>query len=383
VKRWVRRLAVLGAVVVVVVVLRLTLFRPEPVPVTVYRVERGRVEDTVVNSRAGTVESRQRSGMSPGISGLVTAIEVKKGARVERGQVLLRLDDSEHRAQVVLAQASLDAAEAARREACLSADQAARELARAKGLAERDLLSQQKLEEAQTAAEVGEASCQAARQRVGQGRAALDAARATLAKTVMIAPFDGVVLDVTTEVGEWISPSPPGVMIPAVIDLIDPDDLYVSAPIDEADLARIRVGLPVRITMDAYRNREFTGEISYVSSFVQTEREQNRTLTVEVLFTQDDLPENVLPGISADIEVILDSRSDVLRIPTYSLLEGSRLLVVRGGELVDVPVETGLRNWSFTEIRSGVEAGDPVVVSLDRAEVRAGAKVEVAEETGR
>jgi len=101
---------------------------------------------------------------------------------------------------------------------------------------------------------------------------------------VMEAPFDGVVLDVTTEVGEWISPSPPGVFIPAVIDLIDPAALYLSGPIDEADVARLEVSLPVRITLDAFRGREFMGELSYVSSFVETRQEQNRTLEVEAEF---------------------------------------------------------------------------------------------------
>ena len=87
----------------------------------------------------------------------------------------------------------------------------------------------------------------------------MDAARATLEKTVITAPFDGVVLDVSTEVGEWISPSPPGVPIPPVLDLIDPEALYLSAPIDEADLARVRVGLPVRMTLDAFPGRSFEG----------------------------------------------------------------------------------------------------------------------------
>jgi HlyD family secretion protein len=168
-----------------------------------------------------------------------------------------------------------------------------------------------------------------------------------------------------------------------VIDLIDPDDLYVSAPLDEADLARIRTGLPVRITLDAFRGREFPGTLTYVSSFVETEREQNRTLTVEATFTADALPPTLVPGISADVEVILDARDEVLRVPTYALLEGGRLLVVRGDLLEEARVETGLRNWSWTEVLDGIEVGDRIVTSLDRAEVAAGARVEVSEESGR
>ncbi len=172
-------------------------------------------------------------------------------------------------------------------------------------------------------------------------------------------------------------------LIPAVIDVIDPDSLYVSAPLDEADVARVHPGLPVRITMDAFRGQSFPGTLSYVSSFVETRQEQNRTLTVEAVFTEGSLPDNVLPGLSADVEVILDAHDDVMRIPTYALLEGSRVLVVRGETLESVEVKTGLRNWEFTEVTSGIAVGDRVVVSLDRPEVKAGAKIRVTGESGK
>ena len=344
------------------------------------RVDRGRVEATVVNSRAGTIESRQHSQMSPGISGLVVAIPVEKGEAVEKGAILLRLDDTEYRAQVNLAERSLDAARAVAEQACLTAEQATRELRRAESLSEQALLSSQEFEEAQTTAASAQAECSAAREKVKEAAASLAVARAIFAKTVMIAPFDGVVLDVTTEVGEWISPSPPGVYIPPIIDLINPHDLYVSAPIDEADVARVHTGLPIRITLDAFRDRSFTGTLSYAASYVETRERQNRTLTVEATFDSTDLPENLLPGLSADIEVILDAHEDVIRIPSYALLEGNQVLRFSEGRLEAVNVETGLRNWESTEILSGLQEGDPIVISLDRQEVKPGAQAEIAEE---
>jgi HlyD family secretion protein len=195
----------------------------------------------------------------------------------------------------------------------------------------------------------------------------------------MRAPFDGVVLDVTTEVGEWISPSPPGVMIPAVIDVIAPDSLYVGAPIDEADVAEVRVGQPCRITLDAYRDRSFSGRITYVASSVVSEREESRTLLVEAVFLEQDLPTNLLPGLSADLEIILTAHEDVLRVPTYALVEGDRALVVEDGRLVSHELEIGLRNWEYVEIVDGLQEGDRVVTSLDRPEVVAGARVTVRE----
>jgi HlyD family secretion protein len=154
----------------------------------------------------------------------------------------------------------------------------------------------------------------------------------------------------------------------------------VSAPIDEADVARLRTGLPVRITLDAFRGQSFQGKLTYLSSFVETRQEQNRTLRVEAEFDEAQLPPNLLPGLSADVEIILDARGRVLRIPTYALLEDNRVLLVEGGRLVERKVAVGLHNWSYTEITSGLSAGEAVVVSLDRPEVKTGARVTVSGE---
>lgn len=376
-RRWFLRLLLLAMIVAIVVVVRSTVLRSDPIVVDVFVVEPGRVESTVVNSRAGTVESRMRAAMSPGIAGLVARIEVAKGDRVERGKVLLRLDDAEHRANVQLCERAIEAARAVADEACLAAEQAERDLVRAEGLGAQDLASTQELEDARTRARIASAECVAARARVRRDEAASSVARATLAKTVVRAPFDGVVLDVTTEVGEWISPSPPGMMIPAVIDVIAPGALYVSAPIDEVDVAEVRVGQPCRITLDAFRGRAFDATVTFVASAATTEREQSRTLRVEAEFAQRDLPANLLPGLSADLEIVLEARDDVLRVPTYALLEDDRLLVVEGDVLVERTLRTGLRNWEFTEAIDGVRTGDRVVVSLDRPEIVAGARVTV------
>ena len=379
-KKWFKSLLILGLCVAGAFLLRWTVFKPKPVPVTVYRVGTGRVEDTVVNSRAGTIKSRRRAKMSPGIPGLVTEIAVKKGTRVKQGEMLLQLDDSEHRAQVQLARSTLEEARSAVQQTQLEAEQAQRDWKRTQALAKNEVLPENLMDRDRTRALTTEVACAGARARIQEREASLEAAKATLDKTTMKAPFDGVVLDVTTEVGEWISPSPPGVFIPPVVDLIDPATLYLSAPIDEADVARIKTGLPVRITLDAFRGRSFAGTLTYASSYVETRQEQNRTLEVEAVFKDNPLPANLLPGLSADLEAILDARDNALRIPTYALLEGSRVMVIHEERLVERPVKTGLHNWKYTEITSGLAQGERVVVSLDRPEVKQGARVIVTGE---
>ncbi len=181
------------------------------------------------------------------------------------------------------------------------------------------------------------------------------------------------------EVGEWITPSPPLLTAPAVIDLIDPSSLYVSAPMDEVDSAAVRAGQRAKVTIDSYPGREFSGEVVRVAPYVLDIEAQNRTVEIEVEFDDKALASKLLPGTSADVEVILEVRDRVLRLPTSALLEGNRVLLANDGRLIEQSVEIGLKNWNYAEIVSGVEEGHRVVTTLDRVEVKVGARVEVEE----
>ncbi len=379
--RWRRRLVVLAALALVVVLVRMTLLRTDPVPVTLYRAALGRVEESVTNSKAGTVKTRRRASLSPELGGRVEELPVRKGARVERGQLLMRLASGDSAAQARGAQRSLEAARAGEREACQRADQAERDLARA-GLLARDLLVSPELEErTRNQRDSTVAACEAARARVQQGQAALDGAQINLAKTHLRAPFAGVVADLRAEVGEWIMPSPPGMPIPPVMELLDPDAIYVSAPLDEVDVGKVRVGQEARVTMDAYPGRAIAGRVTRVAPYVVDAQQQSRTFEIEIDLDDPGFARTLLPGSSADVEIILDARDGVLRVPSYALIEGNRVLVLRDGKLVSLTVEIGLRNWSFAEVKRGMAVGDAVVVSLDRAEVKEGAAARAAGET--
>jgi len=381
--RWLRRFLVLIALAAIVVVLRFTVFRPKPVPVTIYKVAQGRVEDVVTNSKAGTVKTRRRAELSTQIGGLVAELPVRKGDTVEKGQVLLRLADADYRAEVALRERSLDAARAARHEACTSAEQAERDLARNQRLAEQDIVSVELLDQVRSRRDAAVAACEGARAKALEAEAALDLARVNLAKTVLRAPFAGVVAELSTELGEYIMPSPPGLPIPAVVEILDNEAIYVSAPLDEVDVNRVSVGPPVRVTLDAFPGRSFPGHVVRVASYVLDVEEQNRTFEIEVELDDEVFARTLLPGTSADVEVILDAVDGVLRIPSYALIEGRRVLVLQDDVLVSREVEVGLKNWQFTEVRGGLEAGELVVVSLDRLAVKEGALAEIVGETER
>ncbi len=146
--------------------------------------------------------------------------------------------------------------------------------------------------------------------------------------TELRAPFAGTVAEVSTEVGEYITPSPPGLPIPPVIDLLDPASIYVSAPIDEVDAERVKVGQAVRVTVDSRPDRTFEGSVARVAPYVLDVLEQNRTVEVEVELADPAAMVGVLPGTSADVELILDRRDDTLRIPASAVAEGGKVLVL-------------------------------------------------------
>lgn len=365
------------ALVAIVVVLRMTVFAPDPVAVTVAAAERGAVEETVTNTRAGTVEARRRAKLSPEVGGLVVEIPHREGETVAEGAVLLRLQPRLQAAEAELAGRELSAAQARVREACLAAERAERERQRLARLAAEGIVSEDVLDQAETAAEVSAATCVAVHADVERGRSAVALARTRVDQTVLRAPFAGVIADLRAELGEWITPAPTGVPVPPVLDLIDPTSIYVSAPMDEVDSGVLAPGLPVRITVDSLPGRELPGTVTRVAPFVLDVEEQNRTVEIEARIADADFAQRLLPGTSADVEVILQVHESVLRIPTSALLEGTKVLVIEDGVLAERTVETGLSNWNWTEIVGGLEPGDEVVTSLDRTGVEAGAEVVV------
>lgn len=366
--------AVLAILVAIGVVWRIGLVAGEAVEVSVAEVTRGVVADSVTNTRAGTVRARLRARLSPQVGGRVVALPARKGARVAQGDLLLGLDASVQQAQLRLALEDARVTAARAEEVCLAAQLAERELARATLLQGEGIVSAQQLDVLESAARRARASCTAATAAQQQAQAAVALARAQLALTEVRAPFAGVVAEVSTEVGEWITPAPPGVPIPSVIDLLDPHSIYVSAPIDEVDSRRVQVGQPVRVTVDSVPERSFAGRVVRVAPFVLDLLEQNRTVEIEVDLDEPAELAGVLPGTSADTEVILAQREDVLRVPTSAVGEGGAVLVLAGGRLEARTITAGLRNWQFTECRAGLAEGELVVTVRDSPAIKPGAR---------
>ena len=369
-----KSLLLLAAVGAAVFVSRRTWLAPAPIAVRTAAAERGRVEESVTNSKAGTVEARRRAKLSPAASGIAAELSVKRGQRVACGDVLLRLEDTTQRAQVVLAERALEVAQAQNAKACLAAERALREYERNRELAVQRVVSADVLDALSSARDLALAECAVHEAEVRRAGATLEAARAELDKTVLRAPFDAIVAEVPIELGEWATPSVPLVVAPDVIDVIDPSSIYVSAPMDEVDTGRLSVGLPVRVTLDAFQGSSYPARVARLAPYVSDVEQQNRTQEVEVELDDSAFSSTLLPGLSADVEIVLSVRENALRVPSSALLEGGRVLVLDDGTLIERRVRVGVRNWDWTEVLEGLQPGERVVTTLEREFVAPGAR---------
>ena len=375
---------VLPAVIVIALVVGAFVWitRAKPVVVVLKAVDRGNVESTVVNTRAGTVEACLRTRLSTIMGGRIEFLGVKEGDKVKKGQLLLKLWNDDQKAQQRLAEAGLASTRQHLNEICAAASRAARDATRQGNLRAKGFISEAGEDTARTEAEVRKASCDAARADVGQAEAKVYATKVEQGRTVLYAPFDGVVAKIVGELGEYSTPSPPGVPTPPAIDLIDDSCLYINAPMDEVDAPKIQAGLPVRVSFDALPKQPLKGKVRRVAPYVLAVEKQARTVDVEVDF---EMPAtgHLLVGYSADVEIVLGGHQNVLRVPTAALIEGSRVMVLNAdsGKLEERKVKTGIANWEFTEIVDGLAEGERIVISLEREGVKVGARATADEKS--
>lgn len=364
------------AVVAVVIVIAVWTNRADPITVNVAIVEMGDVAETVSNTRSGSVKACRRSNLSLPLGGQISQVNVTEGDIVKSGQLLLQLANDDIKASIEQANALITASKLDRDRFCIMSASDMREYHRAKKLVTQGLSTEEQVDLADAQARASAAACSSSKAKVDQQYANLKMNEATLAKTVLYAPFDGIVAEVNGEVGEFATPSPPGIATLPLIDLINDNCFFITAPMDEVDAGRLQVGQTVKVSIDAYRELDFPGKVRRIAPYVFALEKQARTVEVEAnIENLEQLP--LLVGYSADIEVIIAQRENVLRIPTEALFDENKVYIVENGLLVQKEVKTGLSNWRYTEIMGGLQANMQVVTSTTQTGLGEGVKVAV------
>jgi HlyD family secretion protein len=357
--------------------------RPKPVEVVVKPVLRGGIEKTVANTRAGTVNACRRAKLSPSIGGQIAHLPIQEGDQVKAGTLLLEIWNEDLKAQLALAELEVAVFKAQANAACLSAEEASRQAKRSEQLFRNHVDSAEQTDRAVTQAKSLQAQCEASKASVQMGLARINVAQANLSRTRLQAPFDGVVAKIEGELNEYVTPSPVGVQTPPAVDLIENNCYYISAPIDEVDAAAVRVGMDSRISLDAFRGKQFAGTVRRISPYVLDVEKQARTVDIETAFSEEDDYKDLLAGYSADVEIVVSTRADTLKIPTEAIIDGRKVFVYTAGEKVvhEVEVKTGLANWAYTEILQGLKADQLVVVNVDKPGLQDGVSAVVAEDS--
>ncbi len=350
--------------------------RPQPIPAVITKIENGTVEATVSNTRAGTIKACRRAGVSPMIGGQIAKLHVHKGDHVESGQLLTTLWNDDLVGQLALAKEETKASRSAAEQTCLLAANASRDAVRTDQLRKEKQVSAQAAETARAQADAQQAACQAAKARTDVAQAQQNVAKVNVERTLLRAPFSGTVAEINGEEGEFVTPSPTGVATLPAIDLVDTRCLYVSAPIDEVDAPRVHIGMETRVHLDAFGDALFPGHVRRIAPYIQELEKQARTVEIDVDFEKDADVSRVLPGYSADTEIVLAKHDHVLRIPTEAVLEGNAVMVVGPDDMLSQRQFTpGISNWHYTEAISGLVAGERIVTSIDRKGITDGATV--------
>lgn len=339
-----------------------------PIPVLTHTVQRGEIVPEVLG--VGSLEARRKTTISPKIAGRITEILVDQGSRVAARQVLVKLDDSELRQQVGIAEATVTAAQAAvertladktRLNAILA--QARREHQRIQTLTERQVASRGEFDKAIETLQVADANITHASAAISETQKQLLAAEKTLAyqrarldDTVITAPFDGLIVRRQRDPGDVVVPGS------AIVSLIALQEVWVSAWVDETRLAQVHVGQPARVVFRSEPERTYAGQVVRLGH--ETDRE-TREFLVDV--RTKTLPEHWAVGQRVEVYVQTAHKAAVLVLPTSFILwrdERPGVFVESQARAQWRPLQLGLQGRDVVEVVAGLQEGESVVTPL-------------------
>lgn len=395
---WIWGTVVLVLVAVAVVAVVVGQRDRDVLEVTVETIGRTRLVAAV--GANGTLEAQRKVDLSADIMGQIVNLAVREGDRVEKGDFLLQIDQTQHRASAAGAEASLEALFHDRDAARASEVEARASFERAQKSYADELIPVSELDRARAALDSAAASVAAIEKRIDQARATLAGARDTLSKTKIVAPMAGVVTRLPVEEGEVAvigTMNNPGTELMTISDM---SAIQAVMEVDETDVPQVRLGQAAEVTIDAYGDRIFNGTVTEVGSSPMATT-GTEAVDFEVKIRLEEPPEGVRPGFSCSAEIITDTRESALAAPIQALVvrekpeseegagsgrpeeeEGVYLYDPETGTAGFAVVETGITGATQVEVLSGLEEGQQVITGPFRAlrEIEEGDRVKLAEE---
>ena len=345
-----------------------------PTQLTFDAVSRGDVVATV--EATGTLQPLDTVQVGTQVSGTIASIGADFNQIVKRGQVLATLDPAIYQSQIDQAKANVIRLQSDVERAQVQYEDAALKLKRAEQLAAEQLLAQQEVDTARSAARVAQAALNGARAQLNQAQAALTQANVNMSHTVIKAPADGIVLNRAVEAGQTVSA---GLQAPTLFVIArDLTRLELQARVDESDIGGVKPGAPVTFTVDAYPRREFTGKVRLVQ--LQPQTVQNVVTYTTVIDVPND-GELLKPGMTSTVSIQIDRADDSLRVPVAALRFAPTDQVLKAfpdanAELAASDQPAGRRRaaavWQLVDgrlhrlpVRPGVSDGTQVAITAD------------------
>jgi len=429
VKRSVRRWILIGAgAIFLIAIVAFNLSKNDTPSVSAKLGEVTEKSITSTITAPGRIRAVASVDISAEVPGRVVELKVAEGDSVQAGDLLLRLDDTQYKSRVAQAQAGIKSAGASLVLAEARLTQLDHDRNRLEALKDKDLASAEAVEKAHTDYDVQHAEVEARREEVARMKANLDDAAADLRKTMYRAPVSGVVSRLSIELGEIVMTGTMNNPASVIMTIADLGLMQVEAEVDESDIVDVHPGQAAKITVDAIPDTTFKGHVVTVGN---SGRQNNPgasasdevvNFQVKVQFDRPDW--RLKPGMTADVEVETQTRSEVLAIPIQALVARSRLVlekdekmavkkskkkisvhaapdslkgtarekwekeVVEGvfklvnNEAVFMPVKTGISDEAMIEVTGDLAAGDKVVTGPYRVlkDLKEGVRVKPAKE---
>lgn len=337
-----------------------------PVPVSEHHVELGTIVAEVMGT--GTLEAHFKSTISPRISGRIQEVFVDIGDSVTAGKLLVKLDDVDMKPQVDIAQASVavsrsvaDRLQADRGQALAVLEQATANHKRATDLLPSRAISQEEAEKitadwkiAQAGVARADAAIVEARKQLLAAETGLAYRKALLGDTEIVAPFDGLIVQRERDPGDIAVPGS------AVLSLISPKELWITAWVDETEMSHVAIGQPARVVFRSEPDKAYHGEVSRLGR--EADRE-TREFTVDVRVLE--LPKNWAVGQRAEVYIQTAHKTGVTVLPARYILwrDGKPgVYILQGQHAAWRALELGLSGRESVEVVAGLEPGDWVVV---------------------
>ena len=346
-------------------------------PVSYETVEARRGTLTLSVTATGALEAVTTVEVGSEISGLVESVLVDVNDRVQRGQVLARLDTERLRAEVTQAEANLTAARASAEQARATFEEQRLQTQRTERLAAQDYTSSQELETARAARARAEAAVTSAEAQVSVASAALDVAQTTLRKASICSPIDGLVLSRAIDPGQAVAAS---FQTPVLFTLAqDLTQMELHVDVDEADVGQVEAGQSATFTVDAYPERAFPATVTKVHYASKT---VSGVVTYEAVMTVNNADGALRPGMTATATITTDTVSDALLVPNSALrftppeaaaearaADGEVVWALEDDTPVAIPVTPGRTDGQWTAVRVGdVTPGQSLLVNITRAD---------------